>query len=92
MSLSPDNIVIEQAATRPDDTFMFTVHLKDTPDVLFAYDKVGLKKSCDGDVYLEYTMSISAKKESKVDQAELDNTGASIIQYLFETTTGEKIK
>lgn len=86
---SPQTITIDSAAAHPDGTFMFTAHMNDRPDVLYAFDRVGLKEECDGGWYLEYTMQIASKKDSKVNEEELDIIGQNLIQYLFEMTTGD---
>lgn len=86
--MTPQDIIIDSAAVRPDESFMFIAHTKDEPDVLYAYDKVNLKTDCEGGVYLEYTMSVSSKKNKEVNQLDLDSKGQEIIQYLFETATG----
>lgn len=71
---------------------MFIAHLNDRPDILFAYDKVGLKEDCDGGWYLEYTLQITSRKDAKVNEVGLDEIGQNLIQYLFETTTGMDTK
>lgn len=86
------NIVIDQAVVKDDGSMMFTVWCRDNPDFLYAYDKVQLKEECDGGFYLEFTLSISSRKDSHEIKSEvLDKKGESIIQYLFETTTGVKL-
>lgn len=92
IAFSPETITIDNAAAHPDGTFMFTAHVNDAPDVLFAYDKVGLKEECDGGWYLEYTMQVAAKKDAKVNGEELDIVGQNLIQYLFELTTKDTAK
>lgn len=91
-SFSPENITIDSAAAHPDGSFMFTAHFNDRPEVLFAFDRVGLKEECDGGWYLEYAMQIATKKNEKVNEEGLDILGQNLIQYLFETTTGTELK
>ena len=88
-AFAPHNITIDQAAVHADGTFMFTAHMNDRPEVLFAFDKVGLKEDCEGGWYLEYTMQVATKKNEKVDEEGLDAIGQNLIQYLFEVTTKE---
>lgn len=83
---NPETVKIQSAAVH-DDCLMFTATFSGIPGVLFGYDKVKLKEGCDGSWYVEYSLSISAEKNSKVLREDIDQVGSDIIQYLFDQAT-----
>lgn len=78
-----ENCIVEATAVKEDGSLMIVAYYKDEPNILFSYDNVKFVQDCNGDVFLEFDQSVSARLEQDLpSDEELTRLGEKLLHEL----------